>query len=358
MKHIPFKSIILFAILLTVLGCQSLHIEKRIYRKGYTVFWNKRLPSNESKSEKLVLKQKGNQSKLPKNDDSRKDALTKTETDSGSDSLSTPLEILTIHSQPNIVNHEVNEEKTVYKEQDIMASTNKTDTNSKIESAIKQKSPWLLLTFGVAFLFPLMARDSRRRKMRKWASKNVRQAQFAIGVLTVVSSGIAYYLGGFFSEFIHISLLPIAFTTVGCFSILHLYSKKPRVKSNALIGINMASSAGMFAVGAAQEPLANDPMILPIWVIIFLLLVLIVFMLAAMAAIGFLSCHISCSTGQTTLASIVLIGGWGIVLFFGFWAIFSLFKRESQREKSYVKRALLVMIILTALLGTLAILDF
>ena len=355
MKHIPFKSIILFAILLTVLGCQLIHVEKRVYRKGYTVFWNKRLPTNESKSEKLVLKQKGNQSKPPKNDDSGKEAFTKTETDSGSDSLSTPLETLTILNQPDIVKHEVNEEKTVYKEQDKMASSNKTDSNSKIESAIKQKSPWLLLTFGVAFLFPLMARDSRRRKMRKWASKNVRQAQFAIGVFTVVSSGIAYFLGGFFSEFIHISLLPIAFTTVGCFSILHLYSKKPRVKSNALIGMNMASAAGMFAVGAAQEPLANDPMILPIWVIICLLLLIIVLMLAAMVGIGVLSCHISCYTGQTALAAIVGLGGSAIIIFFSFWAIFSLFKRESQREKSYVKRALLVVVSLAALLGILTL---
>ncbi|MDH4470955.1 MAG: hypothetical protein QE487_00015 [Fluviicola sp.] len=353
----PIKSTILIAILLTVSGCQSLHIEKRMYRKGYTVFWNKRLPNNESTSEKLRLKQTENKSTPPKNDDSRNEVFTKTETDPGSDSLRTPAETLTVLSQSAGVKQEVNEEKTVYKEQEKKASSNKTNTNSKIESAIKQKSPWLLLTLSITLLYPMIARGSRRRNMRIWAAKNVRQAQFTIGVLTVISSGIAYFLGGFFSEFIHASLLPIAFTTVGGFSILHLYSKEPRVKSNALLGVSMASTAAMFALGAAQQPTVEDPYILPGWAIICWLLLIIVVMLAAMVGIGVLSCQIYCYTGQLALAAIVGWGGIAIIVFFGFWAIFSLFKRESQREKSYAKRALLVVLSLAVLLGILTLIS-
>ena len=85
----------------------------------------------------------------------------------------------------------------------------------------------------------------------------------------------------------------------------------------------------------------EDTTILPWWAIVLLMIVLVAAVAGASFLVGVLACSLSCSSAPIWTVLLAGYGGMYLVLFFGFWAGFSLFKRQSQRNTSFAGKAAL-----------------
>ncbi|MFK8043896.1 MAG: hypothetical protein AB8B72_00270 [Crocinitomicaceae bacterium] len=236
--------------------------------------------------------------------------------------------------------------------------TNKIRTNKTAKQQSFKNKRSALHYFLILLGLPVLSlRKNRTANITKWASKNVSSAQLLIGTFTVLGSLSSFFLGNVFQLQLSPSMIlaPMVLGS-GAVALSKLrvargnHILKNRV-SYALMG--STSFFGTFAMGSFAPPTnlvraIEDPMIMPPAAAVFLTLLMVILLLLSVSGIALLACNLACS-GYAVLALVLYFGGTFIASFLATLAILQFFRRESTRDKNYVKTALLVAGILTVL---------
>jgi len=338
------KTVYLISILLMLFSCQTLSVEKRLYNKGYAISWNRKMKTlDNDPQQKRTITDTNKKQKSSK--ELADESLTQEERDTFSEVSPSALSELTVVKTVPEVRREIQHLIGSDASGSVKLNRSTVDREAVVEttdSENSKNSKWAFLGLAFPFLVPFFSRRKQQKQLQYWAKNNKNKARWTIAGLSVLGAGSSFLLGDLFSGYAIPELLPASFALVGVSSLLYTTSGNRSAKTKALLGLTASSSLMLFAAGMAQDPvIVDDPRILPLWVSILLTVLTVAMVVGICFVIVGLACTLWCVTGlllpALLLASVLAY----LFVFLGFWIVFTVFKRESERDMSYAHKALL-----------------
>jgi hypothetical protein len=327
-------------------------MEKRKYRKGFHISWNKRQKTEKTgdKTEYLVANQ-------PEKD--RKSAINSTHPDQKSLTAAWNEEKSSVtHSIQKGSSENGNNQQHVNLE-------DKTDSNSSLhtmriselekskKNTTKHSGYLYLLT---AMATPFLAFNKKRNyKLASWANSDQRNAQWIIGISTTIAFFSSYLLGRILNVEVPEQTLPAALALAGTGGALYFASKSLNGRVSGSMLLNSGAYFGTFTLGAMhvmQEP--ESPYVMSTGLIILFTFLLSLGLVISWYLIAGLSCTIACN-GYGIAAVAVLLGGAFLTSFLFMLGILNVYRKKDQVEQSFVKKAALYALIVIAV-GALLVL--
>lgn len=346
------KKIVVLGLLISFLfSCSILSVDKRRYRKGFHVSWNKNIQKSEplEKGEKIVQ-----QELVASNDQT-------TESSSSGRMKST----LKVRSEVVLAKDEkrnsIKKSRIVYyksrkevaKKQNVykVISKNQKKTKTKVRCLEqKEQQTSALYYFLLSGIVPFIALQRKRGyTAAKWASENKLKAQGALALGSFAAVFSSFFLGNILQWETSGAMLlaPASLMTAGLLINAQKHKGNRLLKNRLSISLlNIGTTFGGFFAGANIPSLlsvpgeVDDPTILNPAGVFALTILLIVFIAAGLYLVAILSCSIACG-GSGILALVVLFGGSYLVLFLGLLGFANVYRRESQKGESMIGKSAL-----------------
>ncbi len=364
------KGILLTLLLSFLFSCSTVHIEKRRFRKGFHVSWNKNKQSNE---------EKGHEDAVFKNENTGNASATKTIQLQSVEKKSIKVKpekvrLKSVKKTTNIKNRSNQFKRKPTSKTKIDSGEDRSTTSRNKEHRLKEdvskKNKSALYYLFLLGLVPLIAFQKKSGfKLSRWASKNKTKAQVLVGVSTFLAVASSFGLGNILQWQTSSAMLvaPVSLVAASVFINAKKVGKDSRLFKNrfSYTLLNVGTTFGSFFAGTNLPALlsspgySEDPMILHPAVSVILILLLTILLVIALYGVAVLSCAIACN-GAGVLAVIVLLGGVFLALFLASLGYVNTFRRESERGKSFAGKAaktaliiLLIAVLAMLVLGTL-----
>lgn len=325
-----------------------MHIEKRKFRKGFHISWNKkqRSPQKEIPDQTLVSSSKKEGFEVKSTQ--RKIAEAKPDVTQNEVSLIKPLSNKTTSSNNTMLKGQEKKEISSVKS----LSAQKEKRTKKNEGSNHSGYLYLLAALGI----PILAINKKRNyDLSSWASENQQKARWIIGAGTATAFLSSYFVGRLWHFDIPEHSLPIALVLGGTGGATYLLSRSNRGRITGGMMLNLAANFGSFTLGTMRPTLESEsPYIMHPALMVFLTLALILLLIGSSYLIAALSCTIACN-GYGFAAAAVLIGGLYLVAFLFMLAILNVYRKKGDEERSFAKTAALTALIVIAALALLVL---
>ncbi len=357
------KKVILLALLFSFLfSCSTMHIEKRRYRKGFHVSWNANKQSNQEKGHEDALFNKEITDNASATNTIQLQSIEKK-------SIKVTPENDKVKRIKNAINTKYRSKKFRRKP----TSQAKIDSGKEESTTIKAKKHQLKKDVStknksaIYYLFllglvPLIAFQKKSGlKISRWASQNKTKARVLVGVSTFLAVASSFGLGNISQwQTSNVMLVaPALLVAASLFINAKKVGKESRLFKNrfSFTLFNLGTTFGSFYAGASVSALLSvsenteDPMILNAFTAIILVILLSILLVVALYGLAALSCTIACS-GYGIAAVAVMIGGSFLLLYLASLGYANIFRRESERGKSFSGKAAktaLIIILITGL---------
>lgn len=349
MKRLVFYSFIL----LLLVGCGSLHIEKRRYNKGFYISLNKKIKESseqtqksdsDQKTEYTTATSKNEEHALHKEKDEPADGYFNEETEVQQDKS-------TIDKQS--VLSKTKNKKTHLEPSSIQKS--KINQEQKYTRQSEQSNSSGLFYFLFLLLVPFMSKfKNRMYRHSKWASENKLKAQLLIPVLSLAGMLTSFLLGNLIQCNVGQEMQWATFSGAAFGTMVYFTAGKDEKqgfvrKRQGLTLFNLSTFFATFSLGSAMNSLfyflieGEDGERTPVQIILALFLGILIFaaMIAAIYGLAVYACTLACS-GYAALSILVFFGGGFITTFLGIFGIASLINPGKLYRLRNVKTALII----------------